>query len=352
MSRTAILQTAFIGDVALTGALAQALKDRAPAEELHFVTTPQAAALAECFAAVDRVHVFDKRGEQRGIGGLRRFSAELRSLRFTTMVVPHRSVRSTLLARMSGAERTVGFDSAALSFMYHVRAAYRLHLHEVERNHSLFKVLYPSDINDPPSVKLNIPPQAQESVDNLLAEIGLRAADRLVAIAPGSVWATKRWPRESFAEIIMRLSAVDVQPLLVGGPDDVELCAWLSAQTGAQSLAGRTTLPEMLALLTRCRRMLTNDSAPTHLANLAGCPAAVLFGPTIPEFGFAPRGQHDRILQAGPMACRPCSIHGPRRCPLGTHACMHEISVQSVLQTLTDMRQAAHPQQPAPGKST
>ncbi len=351
MSTTAILQTAFIGDVALTGSLAQALKKAARASELHFITTPQAAPLAECFAAVDRVHVFDKRGKHKGLSGLRRFATELKSKRFNTMLVPHRSVRSTLLARMSEADITIGFDAAALSFLYSKRAAYRLHQHEVERNLELLRLLADCADVEAPQVELRIPSQAQESVKNLLDEAGLREADNIVAIAPGSVWATKRWPRGSFGEVIRQMQAEDCRPLLVGGPDDVELCSRLAAESDAPTLAGRTSLPEMLALLARCRQILTNDSAPTHLANLAGCPAAVLFGPTIPEFGFAPRAEHDRILQAGPMSCRPCSIHGPRRCPLGTHACMHEISVQSVLQTLADMRQAANSQQSAPGQT-
>lgn len=351
MSTTAILQTAFIGDVALTGPLAQALKEAARESELHFVTTPLAAPLAECFAAVDHVHVFDKRGKHKGLSGLRRFATELKSKRFNTMLVPHRSVRSTLLARLSEAEYSIGFDAAALSFLYSKRASYRLHEHEVERNLGLLRLLPDCEHAEAPPVNLRISSQAREVVENLLAEVGLRNADNIVAMAPGSVWATKRWPRWYFAELAGRLQAADCRPLLVGGPDDVDLCSSLAAESGVPTLAGRTSLPEMLALLQRCRQILTNDSAPTHLANLAGCPAAVLFGPTIPEFGFAPRGELDRILQAGPMSCRPCSIHGPRRCPLGTHACMHEISVQSVLQTLADMRHAANSQQSAPGQT-
>jgi len=77
--------------------------------------------------------------------------------------------------------------------------------------------------------------------------------------------------------------------------------------------------------------LVTNDSAPLHLATAVGTPVVAIFGPTVPGFGFGPRGPRDAIVEHPSLACRPCSAHGPQVCPLGHHRCMRELSVASVL---------------------
>jgi heptosyltransferase-2 len=76
--------------------------------------------------------------------------------------------------------------------------------------------------------------------------------------------------------------------------------------------------------------LITNDSAPLHLATAVGTPLVALFGPTVPEQGFGPRGARDLALGHAGLACRPCSAHGPKVCPLGHHRCMRELAVETV----------------------
>jgi lipopolysaccharide heptosyltransferase II len=96
------------------------------------------------------------------------------------------------------------------------------------------------------------------------------------------------------------------------------------------SAAGALSLRASAALIQRASVLVTNDSAPLHLATAVGTPIIALFGPTVPEFGFGPRRAGDVALGQNGLACRPCSKHGPRVCPLGHHRCMREISVETV----------------------
>jgi heptosyltransferase-2 len=61
-----------------------------------------------------------------------------------------------------------------------------------------------------------------------------------------------------------------------------------------------------------------------------------LFGPTVPDFGFGPRGERDRTLGVANLPCRPCSSHGPRRCPLDHHRCMTGLDVEVVLRAIEE----------------
>jgi heptosyltransferase-2 len=71
--------------------------------------------------------------------------------------------------------------------------------------------------------------------------------------------------------------------------------------------------------------LVTNDSAPMHLASAAGTPTVAIFGPTVPDFGYGPLAPLASAVGHDTLPCRPCDRHGPRRCPLGHHRCMRDL---------------------------
>jgi heptosyltransferase-2 len=156
-------------------------------------------------------------------------------------------------------------------------------------------------------------------------------------MAPGSVWETKRWPY--YSELASR---VDGAVVIVGGPEDVPLARAIVQATDGRlvSAAGALSLRESAALIQRARVLVTNDSAPLHLATAVGTPVVALFGPTVPEFGFGPRRSGDITLGHRQLSCRPCSRHGPEVCPLGHHRCMRELSIDVVAQAIATVASA------------
>ncbi len=88
------------------------------------------------------------------------------------------------------------------------------------------------------------------------------------------------------------------------------------------------------ALIGEAGLLVTNDSAPLHMATAMGTPVVAIFGPTLPAFGFGPRGRSDRVVEHPRLACRPCSAHGPAVCPLGHHRCMRELDVGAVVEAV------------------
>ena len=166
-------------------------------------------------------------------------------------------------------------------------------------------------------------PGAEEGriVDEILgADKG--ASRPLVALAPGSVWATKRWPHYP---ALARALAGRARIAVIGGKDDVPLAAEILAAVrdpGAIDATGRLTLLASAELIGRADVIVSNDSAPLHLASAMGTPTVALFGPTVPGFGFGPLAERSAIVEDGMLACRPCDRHGPKRCPLGHWKCM------------------------------
>ncbi len=154
----------------------------------------------------------------------------------------------------------------------------------------------------------------------------------LVGIAPGSVWATKRWTPTGFAAVAAALDAEGARCVLLGSSADAPLVEAIQAASGgrALALAGRTDVATLVAVIDRLSLLIANDSAPMHVACARGIPVVAVFCATTPALGYGPWGAGHTVIGAE-LACRPCARHGGQRCPRGTEDCMHLVEPAAVL---------------------
>jgi heptosyltransferase II len=339
-----VVQTAFLGDVILTLPLVQVLKRNVPDASIDFVLIPRSAELLVGHPAIQNAIVFDKRGKDAGLGGLFRVASELRRNQYDVAFVPHRSLRSAALVALAGIPQRIGFHTSTGRIILNRLVRYESRVHEVQRNLNLLRsvgiefdgkeypALYPSDTD-----KL--------AVDRYLQSRGDHKGDRLIGIAPGTIWNTKRWLPERFAELSRRLAASGWNVHLLGGAEDRALCEKIatSAGEGVRVAAGEFALLQSAEFIRRCAVVICNDSAPMHLAVAMKTPAVAIFGATVPEFGFAPYGSSDIIAEVHGLSCRPCSIHGGDECPVATFDCMKKISVDTVYTMVAGVLEQRHP---------
>ena len=155
----------------------------------------------------------------------------------------------------------------------------------------------------------------------------------LLGMNPSAAYGpAKRWPAVNFASVARELSKhhKDTLWLAFGAASDYELCQEIIREAGvdALNLAGKTSLRELMAFLSICRVVLTNDSGPMHLATALGTPVVVPFGSTSPELtGPGLPGESDHQLLVSGVPCAPCYR---RICPIDFR-CMHNISVERVI---------------------
>lgn len=344
-----VVQTSFLGDTVLTTPLIAELAARGAVD---VVVTPAAAALLANNPDIRTLFVYDKRGRDSGVAGFLGMARQLRSHdawrgesgerrpERRTAYLAQGSVRSAALARVAGFRELVGFETSPARALYTVRAPYASNAHHAERLWRLALVgsgatgaagapagtsAVPAEM-PPPRL---YPGQAErDAVDALLG----RATDRtpLVALAPGSVWATKRWPY--YPELAGRISG-RCRLAIVGSAADSDAARLIVESAGAQGVVDATGKLSLLAsaeLIGRSDLLVTNDSSPQHLASAMATPTITIFGPTVPEFGFGPLAPHSITLGHPSLPCRPCHHHGPPRCPLGHWKCMRELGVEEV----------------------
>jgi heptosyltransferase-2 len=318
-----VIQTSFLGDTVLTTPLLVQLANRGPVD---VVATPAAAALLAGHPAVREIIPYDKRGRDAGLGGLFTLGKRLRASHYDVAFLAQGSWRSAVLALLAGVPSRVGFDTSSGRWLYTKRVPYRGDMHHAAR---LLQLARPNG-REPTREELrpSLAPRAAEraAVDALLAEHGVSAGTPLIAMAPGSVWRTKRWPY--YPELAQLLAEVGgARVVVLGGAADRELAqAIVAASPTAIDATGRLSLLASAELIGRCGVLVTNDSAPLHLASAMGTPTLAIFGPTVPEFGFGPLAPAAGVAGLDELPCRPCDRHGPARCPLGHHRCMRDLA--------------------------
>ena len=324
--RILILQTAFLGDVVLASPIAEALKITNPAWEIDFVTTPQAASLLENNPNISNVLTYDKRESESGLRGFFRLLKKLPTGSYDAAIVPHRSIRSAALVRLSGIPVRIGFDRSAGSFLFTDVINYEDDLHEVDRNMKLLSALDRSI----PGVSPRLYPSKTDvkNAKEILRKNKILNKKPLIAIAPGSIWPTKRWPSDRYRDLARMIANDGGGVVYIGGAKDSHLLSKITFN-GALSVVGETTLLESTAILNECDLLITNDSAPMHFAVAVGTPVVAIFGATAPKFGFYPYNPDDIVIERE-LPCRPCAVHGGLKCPIGTFECMLDIGPAEV----------------------
>jgi heptosyltransferase-2 len=317
-ARLLVIQTAYIGDTVFTSALVRAISRRFPGAELDACVAPRARDVALAFPGVAQVHVYDKRGADRGIAGLRRVAARLATRQYSLAILPHGSIRTALLARLARIPERVGFAGTLASLLYtaRVRTKQRAFL---RREADLAAALGAG------AEAMGLVPRP-EWIASARTRLEPVAGERLAAVCLGSEWPTKIWPAPRVADLTRLLSARGLRPVLLGGPRERGLAQEIGGAGGSIDTTGNS-VGEALAILAQSALAVGGDSGLVHAARALGVPTVAVFGPTSSDVHlFGPR---ERAVSLG-LSCSPCSVHGSMRCPLGHHRCLVDLDAERV----------------------
>ncbi len=347
--RIAIWNTAFLGDAVLTLPLVRLVHVLFPRAEIDFYVRAGLESLFVAQPELHRVYGVDKKHTT-----LRTFVRQghvLRVRKYDLWLGGHTSFRSTLMAFLSRAAVRIGYCNGASRLGYTACVERRFgELDEIERVLQLLHPLrndvgarWPMDLDLDTWVgnadwhwpKLVLPQDVLHRAADLMP-----MGEPVLGVHPGSVWATKRWPMASFAELMRKAAEHGMRVCVFGGTDEVDLArsavrlAGLEGASCLSDFSGQLSLTELAAVLQRLSVYVGNDSGPLHLAWSQHVPLVALFGPTVRELGFFPRGDKAVVLEVpqSVLPCRPCGLHGAKTCPQTHHRCMHDLSPKQVWQ--------------------
>ena len=334
--RILVFQTAFLGDVVLTTPSLRSLKKKYPEAHVAAVVRPAWVPVLQHVQGVDEILTFDKRGEQTGLPATLRFARSLRKKRFDIVLCPHPSFRSGLILWLAGIPRRIGFSSSTGGLFFTERLKQNADRHEVERVLALSGALNISE-SEWEKQPVIVPDPAID-VQAILERLGIDPnASISVGIHPGSVWATKRWPADRFADVAKAVAARGFHAIVFGTERERDLVEAVVKGAQKNNVHGclGLSLAELIAVFSKLALYISNDSGPMHIAAALGIPVVALFGSTVPAQGYAPYLDLAAVVETDRLDCRPCGPHGHDVCPLKHFKCMNKLEPETVLMATT-----------------
>jgi heptosyltransferase-2 len=328
--RFLIIQTAFIGDVILTTALIEQIHAARPDVRLDVLVRKGNESLLAGQPFLNEVLIWEKKKPGDRLikyRDLKRLITLVRSRQYDVILNLQRFGATGLLTALSKAGTTVGFAQNPFSrfFTHTVDHRFEPGIHEIDRNAALLR---PLGIQSRRTMPRLYPSASDFAVARSYQE------KPYVCIAPTTVWFTKQYPVERWAELIQTIPD-DLTVYLLGAPTDVAVCEHIRTLSGRPgqvvNLAGKMNLMRSAALHEGAVMNYANDSAALHLCSAMDAPTTAVFCSTVPDFGFGPLASQSRVVQTRELLdCKPCGVHGRTRCPLGHFRCAWTISVEDL----------------------
>ena len=320
-----IIPYMWIGDFVRCHTVVRLLRQRWPTAAIDVLTTSMVAPLLDYMPGVRKGIVADLPRKRLALNQHRALARRLRAENYGHALVMPRTWKAAVAPFLAGIPRRTGFvGEGRFGLINDLRFGERRLPRMADRCAVL--ALAKGERAPPawPLPELKVP--AAECA-NWRQRLGLAADGRpVVALAPGAVGPSKRWPGASYAELARRLRAEGHWVWVIGGPNEKELAAEIVDRAQIRDLTGPDLRNAILALAA-ADLAVSNDSGLLHVAAALGTPAIGIFGPTS-AWHWAPLNPIAAVVETtDELACRPC--HKPV-CRLGHHRCMREISVDRV----------------------
>jgi ADP-heptose:LPS heptosyltransferase len=279
---------------------------------------------------------------------------KMRKLHIDTVIDIEFFARSSaILGYLSGASRRVGFQAYGGEGPYRGdllthRLRYNPHIHASQTFRMVIDAVNaPAEelptFNILPDVCEELPPpfKPKENETNevktiLRQNLGSEKFEPLILLNANcsDLLTLRRWSDKNYIELAKRLleKYPELHIALTGSPSEAAAVSGLVNQVGSQrcfSMAGKTTLRQLMVVYMLSEVLVTNDSGPAHFATLTNIDVVTLFGPEYPKL-FAARSPRNHVFWAG-IVCSPCvSVLNNRTSPCKNNVCMQRINVEDV----------------------
>ncbi|MFH1359908.1 MAG: lipopolysaccharide heptosyltransferase II [Candidatus Omnitrophota bacterium] len=324
-----VIKISSIGDVVLVIPSLRALRRRYPQALIYCLVGKEASPVLKRCPYINGFIVIDPQENDRGAWRLFRFSRQLRRFRFDKVIDLQNNRRSHMLAFLSFARNSYGYDNGKGSFLLSRRIKNEHpFLPPVEHQFQVLKML---GIEYEGNLSLELWPsiEDEEFVRNLLDSEWMGHEKNIIGIhlAASDKWISKNWPLDHVARLCDILSQKNLRIVVTGVEQDKERARELLNRTKSKPaiLVGKTDILQLAVLIRKCKVFITPDSAPMHIAAAMHTPFIALFGPTNP-LRHAPPCENPIIFKKE-IKCSPC--YSPM-CRMPSRLCMEEIKPEEV----------------------
>ena len=323
-----IVRLGALGDIVHAAPAAAALRAAYPDARLDWLVDVRHRHLLDLVPILSNRIAIDTRA-MRGSAGVPHVVRALRGVGYDFAIDLQGLLKSAVLARLSGAERVIGFTrpqlrERAASAFYDIAVDPGPARHVVDRGLALAAAAGATSAVR----RFPFAPPASEAPSRARAALGVGAGEPFAALNPGAAWPNKRWPADRFGAVASALrDRAGLRSIVLWGPGEealaYEVC---DTSVGAARPAPRTSLDDLIAILADAALVVSGDTGPLHLAAAAGTPIVGIYGPTDPARN-GPWAEDDVVVSRSPQ----CQCFHQRRC----HAerwCLLDVRVDEVIE--------------------
>jgi len=323
--------TNWLGDAVMTTPALAAVREGFPDARIVLLARPLVAELFRHHPDVDEVMVYELPGRHEGALGRLRLAGEVRRRRFDGALLLQNAFDAALIAFLGRIPERAGYPTDGRRILLTLPVPLTpgiLERHEVEYYLCLLDGLgIPRPV--PSALKLAVTEGEREAMATRLAYLGIERGAPIVTINPGATYGSaKRWYPDRFAAVADTLSGEwGAGVVVVGSAAEAPLAGEIETamRNPPVNLAGKTTVRELMALLSLSSFLITNDSGPMHIGAALGVPLVAIFGPTDWR-RTSPWSGRAKVVRAQ-IDCSPCRL---RVCDRG-HECMLGVTPEMVV---------------------
>lgn len=325
-----IVGPSWVGDMVMAQSLFIDLRDRFPNATIDVLAPQWTAALIDRMPEVDNLVATPFQHGKLSLGDRWRLGKQLRAKAYTHAIVLPNSIKAALVPAFANIPHRCGFlGEQRWGLLNDVR---KLDKQALPMTVQRFVILgRPADNKGPSSDSLPTPALQvdTEQAKNVIAKFSLDSSSNILALCPGAEFgSSKKWPARFYAHVARHYLAQSWQVWLLGSDSDLSTCKEIDALTDGKTnvLAGRTSLPEAVDLLSQASLVVSNDSGLMHIAAGLQTPLVAVYGSTDP--GHTPPLSKNHRIAKIKLECAPCF---KRECPLLHHHCMEHLPPQQVV---------------------
>lgn len=328
-SRILVKGNNWLGDIIMSYPVLSALRSRYPSAAISILTKEH---LADCYDGIAGVEILSYTGFGEAVKKAKEWKAD------AALILP-RSLNSALMIFLARIPVRVGYSYDLRKPLLTKSVPCTKEDRKIHRVGYFFKLynLFACDSLEPQRPTFEPSRKSIEQADVLLRQYNLR--DPLIGINPGAAYGrAKQYFEDRYIQVGRELASRGFDIAVTGGPSELDLCARIAdgiscgGKFRAVSIAGKTPIPILAAVMKRMRLYITNDTGPMHLADAVGCRVLAIFGSTDPG-ATGPFRKENKVIYTA-VECSPCL---KRECPYGHYKCFDTIPSSRVVESALEL---------------